>query len=90
MADTRPQVKEMQGDLEVVNFNEISQQGCYVLLDTGQLVRVPTQAIGPEPKPTITIHQRGITRATLLSDNEAEMVSTLRSIATNNNIQPNF
>ena len=90
MADTRTQVKEMQGDLEVVNFNDISLQGCYVLLDTGQLVRVPTQAIGPEPKPTITIHQQGITRAALLTDNDAEMVSTLRDIALTNNIQPNF
>ncbi len=90
MADTRTQVKAMQGDLEVVNFNEISLQGCYVLLDTGQLVRVPTQAIGPEPKPTITIHQQGITRAALLTDNDAEMVSTLRDIALHNAIKPNF
>ncbi len=90
MADMRTQVKETQGVLKVVNFNEITEQGCYVLLDTGQLVRVPTQAIGPEPKPTITIHQQGITRAALLTDNDAEMVSILRDIALTNNIQPKF
>ena len=90
MAEARFETKETQGALKVLNFNEITQQGCYVLLDTGQLVRVPTQAIGPEPKPTITIHQQGITRAALLTDNDAELVSTLRDIALNNDIQPKF
>ncbi len=90
MADTRTQVKETQGVLEVVNFNEIGLQGCYVLLDTGQLVRVAREAVTPGTSPLITIHQQGITRAALLTDNDAEMVSTLRDIALNNNIQPKF
>ena len=90
MTEASFETKETQGDLKIVNFNEITQQGCYVLLDTGQLVRVPTQAIGPEPKPTITIHQRGITRAAMLSDNDAELTSTLRAIALTNSIQSNF
>ncbi len=90
MTEARFETKETQGVLKVLNFNEITNPGCYVLLDTGQLVRVPTQAIGPEPKPTITIHQQGITRAALLTDNDAEMVSILRDIALTNNIQPKF
>ena len=90
MTEASFETKETRGALKVVNFNEITSPGCYVLLDTGQLVRVPTQAIGPEPKPTITIHQQGITRAALLTDNDVEMVSTLRDIALNNNIQPKF
>ncbi len=67
-----------------------SLKGCYVLLDTGQLVRVPSEAVTPGTSPLITIHQQGITRAALLSDHEAELVSTLRGIATNNDIQPKF
>ncbi len=90
MTDMRPQVKDMQGALRVMNFNEITDQGCYILLDTGQLVRVPSEAITPGTSPLITIHQQGITRAALLTDNDAEMVSTLRDIATNNAIQPKF
>ncbi len=90
MADMRTQVKETQGVLKVVNFNEISLQGCYVLLDTGQLVRVAREAVTPGTSPLITIHQQGITRAALLTDNDAEMVSSLRDIALNNNIQPKF
>ncbi len=90
MTNARFETKETQGDLKIVNFNEITHQGCYVLLDTGQLVRLPTQAIGPEPKPTITIHQQGITRDALLTDNDAELVSTQRDIAVNNDIQPKF
>ena len=90
MADMRTQVKETQGVLKVVNFNEISLQGCYVLLDTGQLVRVAREAVTPGTSPLITIHQQGITRAALLTDNDAEMVSTLRDIAVTNNIQANF
>ena len=90
MTEAKFQTKETQGDLKVLNFNEIASPGCYVLLDTGQLVRVPTQAIGLELKPTITIHQQGITRAAMLTDNDVEMVSTLRDIAITNNIQPKF
>ena len=90
MADTRTQVKETQGVLRVMNFNEITEQGCYVLLDTGELVRVAREAVEPGTSPLITIHQQGITRAALLSDNEAELVSTLRDIAVNNDIKPNF
>lgn len=90
MTEARFETKEIQGTLKILNFNEITQQGCYVLLDTGQLVRVPTQAIGPETKPTITIHQQGITRGALLTENDAELVSTLRDIAITNNIQPKF
>ena len=75
MADTRTQVKETQGVLEVVNFNEIGLQGCYVLLDTGQLVRVAREAVTPGTSPLITIHQQGITRAALLTDNDAEMAA---------------
>ena len=90
MADMRTQVKDMQGALRIMNFNEITEQGCYILLDTGQLVRVPSEAITPGTSPLVTIHQQGITRAALLSDNEAELVSTLRDIATNNDIQPKF
>ena len=90
MTDTKTQVKDMQGGLRIMNFNEITEQGCYVLLDTGQLVRVPSEAITPGTSPLITIHQQGITRAAMLTDNDAEMVSTLRDIALNNDIQPKF
>ncbi len=90
MADMRTQVKDMQGGLRIMNFNEITEQGCYVLLDTGELVRVAREAVEPGTSPLITIHQQGITRAALLTDNDAEMVSTLRDIALNNDIQPKF
>ncbi len=90
MTEARFETKETQGALKVLNFNEINEQGCYVLLDTGQLVRVPSEAITPGTSPLITIHQQGITRAALLSDNKAELVSTLRDIALNNAIKPNF
>ena len=90
MADMRTQVKDMQGALRVMNFNEITEQGCYILLDTGQLVRVPSEAITPGTSPLVTIHQRGITRAAMLSDNDAELTSTLRAIALTNSIQANF
>ncbi len=90
MTEARFETKETQGDLKIVNFNEITQQGCYVLLDTGELVRVAREAVEPGTSPLITIHQQGITRAAMLTDNDAEMVSTLRDIALNNAIKPNF
>ncbi len=90
MAEAKFQTKQTQGALKVLDFNEIGDPGCYILLDTGQLVRVSTQAIGLEPKPTITIHQQGVTRAALLSGNDTELLTTLRDIAITNNIQPKF
>ena len=90
MTNARFETKEIQGTLKIVNFNEITEQGCYVLLDTGELVRVAREAVTPGTSPLITIHQQGITRAALLTDNDAEMVSTLRDIAANNDIQTNF
>lgn len=90
MAETRSQVKETRTALKVMGFNEINEPGSYIILGTGDLVRVPREGLAPGRSPLITIHSKGATRVALLSTNEAELITTLRHLAADNDIQPNF
>ena len=90
MTETKSQLKETPGVLKVLEFNKISEPGSYIMLDTGDLVRVPREAIAPDHSLLITIHRRGTTRVAMLSNDDTELISTLRDIAANNDIQTNF
>lgn len=76
--------------VKVLNFNEINEPGSYVMLSTGDLVRIPPEAVSPGHSPLITIHSRGVTRMAQLSNNDAELITTLRHIAADNDIRTNF
>ena len=90
MTEIKSQLKETPGVLKVLEFNTISEPGSYIMLDTGDLVRVPREAIAPDRSLLITIHRRGTTRVAMLSNDDTELISTLRDIAANNDIQTNF
>lgn len=83
-------VTETRKTVKVLDFNEITEPGCYVMLSTGDLVRVPPEGIAQGHSPRITIHSRGVTRVAQLSTNDAALITTLRHIAADNDIQPNF
>ncbi|MCI0628840.1 MAG: hypothetical protein L0387_45550 [Acidobacteria bacterium] len=83
-------VQESRKTVKVMGFNEINEPGSYVMLSTGDLVRVPPEAVAPGHSPLITVHSRGTTRVAQLSTNDAELITTLRHIAADNDIQPNF
>ncbi len=83
-------VPEGRRTVKFLSFNEINEPGCYVMLSTGDLVRVPPEAIAQGHSPLITIHSRGITRVAQLSEDDAEPITTLRHIAADNDIHPNF
>lgn len=90
MAEVKSQVMESRSALKITSFNEIDEPGCYVLVGSGDLVRVPREALGTGRSPLITIHSRGATRVAQLSTDDAELLTTLRHIAADNDIKPNF
>ncbi|MCH7986275.1 MAG: hypothetical protein IH847_06795, partial [Acidobacteria bacterium] len=48
MTEIKSQLKETPGVLKVLEFNKISEPGSYIMLDTGDLVRIPREAIAPD------------------------------------------
>jgi len=87
---TEVTVPETRKTVKILNFNDINEPGSYVMLTTGDLVRVPPEAVTPGHSPLISIHSRGFTRVAQLSTNDSELITTLRHIAADNDIQPNF
>ncbi len=85
-----PSFTDVQKTLKVLSFNEINEPGSYVMLSTGELVRVPPEAIATGRSPLITIHGKGVTRVAQLSTNDSELITTLRHIAADNDIHTNF
>ncbi len=87
---TEPTETDFRKVVKVLNFNEINEPGSYVMLSTGDLVRIPPEAVSPGHSPLITIHSRGVARVAQLSTNDAELITTLRHIAADNDIRTNF
>ncbi len=90
MAEAKSQVMQSRSTLKITSFNEINEPGCYVILGSGDLLRVPREGLANGRSPLISIHSKGATRVALLSTNDAELVTTLRHLAADNDIQPNF
>jgi hypothetical protein len=90
MAEVKSQVMESRSALKVTSFNEITEPGSYVILGSGDLVRVPREALSNGRSPLITIHSKGATRVALLSNDDAEPLTNLRHLAADNDIKPNF
>jgi hypothetical protein len=76
--------------LQEMSWNQIQQPGSYLILGSGDLVRVPQDALAPGHSPLITITSTGETRVAKLSDNPAEPISVLRSFAADNDYFVNF
>jgi hypothetical protein len=70
--------------LQELPWNEINEPGCYLVIGSGNLVRIPSDAIAPGHSPLITISSNGETRVAKISDNPATPISTLRAIAADN------
>jgi len=73
-----------------MSWNEIERPGSYLILGSGDLVRVPPDALAPGHSPLITITSSGETRVAKLSENPAEPISVLRSFAADNDYFVNF
>ena len=73
-----------------MSWNQIQRPGCYLIVGSGDLVRVPIEALATGHSPLITVTSSGETRVAKLSDNPAEPISVLRSFAADNDYYVNF
>jgi hypothetical protein len=71
-------------------FNQIDAPGAYLVVASGDLVRVAPEALAPGHSPLVTITSAGDTRVAKLSDNPATPISVLRTIAADNDYFTNF
>ena len=76
--------------LQEMSWNTIEHPGCYLVLESGTLARVPQEALAPGHSPLVTFASTGETRVAKLSENPADPISVLRSIAANNDYFVNF
>lgn len=76
--------------LEEMPWNQISRPGSYLLVGSGDLIRVPQDALFAGHSPIISITSNGETRVARLSNNPATPISVLRNIAADNDYMVNF
>jgi hypothetical protein len=67
--------------LQEMSWNQIEQPGCYLMIGTGELVRIPAEGLALGHSPLVTITSTGGTRVAKLSDNPNEPISVLRAFA---------
>lgn len=72
------------GGCEELEWQEISRPGCYLFVDTGDLVRVPTEGLNHGAMPVISIVSRARRRLARISNNPIESLPALRAIASEN------
>jgi hypothetical protein len=67
--------------LAEMHWDEIDRPGCYLLLGTGVLVRMPRAALSPGSLPLISLLSRSGPIVARMSDDPAESIDVLRAIA---------
>jgi len=75
--------------LQETRWNEIERPGCYLVVGSGDLIRVPADALAAG-SPLITVTSVGETRVAKLCDNPVEPLSVLRTLAADNDYFVNF
>ncbi len=76
--------------LAEMEWNSIDEPGCYLLMESGDLVRIPQEGLAPGHSPLVTLTSAKETRVARLSENPAEPISVLRAIAADNDYFVNF
>jgi len=76
--------------LTETEWNNIQDPGCYLMLQSGDLVRISTESLAPGHSPLLTFTSKNGVRVAKLSDNPAEPISVLRAIAADNDYFVNF
>lgn len=78
------------GGLEECTWDEIHRPGCYIFVDTGDLVRVPLEGLSACLAPVISIVSRDPRKLARVSHNYAEAVQVLRTITATEGYKVNF
>ncbi len=76
--------------LQEMSWNEIDRPGCYLLVDSGELLRIPQDALAAGHSPLISVTSVEETRVAKLTDNPADPISTLRTLAADNDYFVHF
>ena len=76
--------------LTETQWNNIQDPGCYLMFQTGDLVRISPESLAPGHSPLLTFTSKSEIRVAKLSDNPAEPISVLRAIAADNDYFVNF
>ncbi len=71
-------------------WNEIERPGSYLIVGTGDLVRIPPEALAAGHSPLITLTSHEEKRLAKLTDSPATPISKLRTIAADNDFFVNF
>lgn len=88
---TEPEGEPKQGwGLPEVTWEEIDEQGAYVELATGDLYRIPPEALGPGRSPVISRLSLDAPMFVRLSSDPHISVVRARRLAAEHNIAPNF
>jgi hypothetical protein len=86
---TRP-AQFRNSHLVEMGWNAIDEPGCYLLIETGDLARIPQEALAPGHSPLVILTSQKEARVARLSENPAEPISVLRAIAANNDYHVAF
>ncbi len=71
-------------------WSEIERPGSYLIIGTGDLVRMPPEALAAGHSPLITLTSYEEKRLAKLTDSPATPISKLRTIAADNDFFVNF
>jgi len=76
--------------LSEMDWSQIEDVGSYLMIDTGELARIPKEGLALGHSPLISLKSVQTVRVAKLSDNPAEPISVLRAIAADNDYFVNF
>ena len=81
---------QQRSSLMHTTWEELTQPGAYVEEGSGDLFRVPQEALVQGASPIISKVSNGASRLVRVSDNPAVPLLKARMIAADHNIEPNF
>jgi hypothetical protein len=90
MSETRSMQPEHQSVLPQFTWGEIHEPGAYVELGTGDLYRIPKEALIAGASPAVVKESRGGSRLAQVSKNPFCTILEARLQAARHNIEPNF
>jgi hypothetical protein len=76
--------------LQEVDWTELREPGCYVDAASGDLYRIPREAVVAAASPLITRESRGASRLRYLSADPYMPTVNARLVCAQHNIRPNF
>jgi hypothetical protein len=76
--------------LTETQWNNIQNPGSYLMVGSGDLVRISPESLAPGHSPLLTFTSKNEVRVAKLSDNTSEPISVLRAIAADNDYFVNF